>query len=314
MNIFKKRGFKPLPTRKTPPYCSRVPDVFLVFLLAVCLLLGVAAAHGSEEKEPEETPEEIKLQQLVVPSLTGEATIDAVLDEPFWQQAAIMELKREVFPTPLAPATVKTEARIARLQDYLLISFVAQDPEPDRIQAPWRDRDGIDMDDYVSFVLDPAGKNITNYELKVSASGIKGDQIRNRVNDQWIRDWNPKWQAAARIVPEGYIVEMRIPLAEFDFPMHEGVKRLIAFKRHYPREVRRILGALAVVAVKEEVPGLEKNLMIIPSATFEYERERPATGTDSKWEATEDPTVSLDIAYKPTPSLTLLGTVNPNYL
>jgi hypothetical protein len=293
MNIFKKKIFETLPTLKANPYHSGVPDVFRAFLLVACLLLGVVAAYGSEEREPEETPEEPKIQQLVVPNLTGQATIDAVLDEPFWQRAAILELKRELFPTPMAPALVKTEVRIIRLQDYLLIGFLAQDPEPDKIQAPWRDRDGIDMDDYVSFILDPAGKNITNYELKVSAS---------------------EWEAAARIVPEGYIVEIMIPLAEFDFPIHEGVKRLLAFKRNYPRETRRILAALAFIAVKEDVPGLEKNLMIIPSATFEFERERPISGTERDWDSINDPTVSLDIAYKPTPSLTLLGTVNPNYL
>jgi hypothetical protein len=258
MNIFEKNVFEALPTLKTKPYRSRVPDVFRAFLLAACLLLGVVAAHAFEEVEPEEAPEEMKIQQLVLPILTGQATIDAVLDEPFWQRAAILELKRELFPTPMAPAPVKTEVRIIRLQDYLLIGFVAKDPEPDKIQAPWRDRDGIDMDDYVSFVLDPAGKNITNYELKVSASGIKGDQIRNRINDKVIRDWDPEWEAAARIVPEGYIVEIRIPLAEYDFPIHEGVKRLLAFKRHYPRETRHILAAIAVIEVKEDVPGLEK--------------------------------------------------------
>ena len=314
MNIFEKKVFEALPTLKTNPYHSKVPNFFWAFLLVAWLLLGVVAAYGFEEREPEEMPEEPKIRQLVVPNLTGQVTIDAVLDEPFWQRAAILELKRELFPTPMAPALVKTEVRIIRLQDYALIGFVAHDPEPDRIQAPWRDRDGIDMDDYVSFVLDPAGKNITNYELKVSASGIKGDQIRNRINDKLIRDWNPAWEAAARIVPDGYIVEIRIPLAEYDFPIHEGVKRLLAFKRNYPRETRHILGAIGVIEVKEDVQGLEKNLMIIPSATFEYERERPVTGTDRNWESKNDPTVSLDIAYKPTPSLTLLGTVNPNYL
>jgi hypothetical protein len=314
MNIYEKSDFAFLPTLKTKSCRLRVPYIFLVLPLALCLLASAATAYGFEEKEPEETTEEIEIQQLVVPIVTGQVAIDAVLDEPFWQQAAIIEIKRELYPTPLAPATVKTEVRIARLQDYVVISFEAQDPEPDRIQAPWRDRDGIDMDDYVTFVLDPAGKNITNYELKVSASGIKGDQIRNRVNDTLIRDWEPKWESAAKIVSEGYIVEIMIPLAEFDFPMHEGVKRLVAFKRHYPREIRRTLGAIAVIEAREETPGLEKNLLIVPTASFEYERERPISGEDRRWEATEDPTVSLDVAYKPTPSLTFLGTVNPNYL
>jgi hypothetical protein len=107
---------------------------------------------------------------------------------------------------------------------------------------------------------------------------------------------------------------MRLPLREFDFPMHKGVMRFIAFKRHYPREERRTLGAFAVVIVPEETHELEKKLLLVPTATFEYETERPLTGDDRRWEGEGNPILSLDLAYKPTPSLTLLGTANPNYL
>jgi len=288
--------------------------MFRIFLLALWVLVSVAPAHGSEGEEPTEEEIRKKIKKLVVPNLTGTETVDGVLDEPFWQYAAVLKLEREVFPTPLAPAVVETEVRIVRLQDYLLIGFTAYDPEPERIQAPWRDRDGIDTDDYVSFMFDPAGKNAKTYELKVSAGGVQGDEIRTRIDDRRIRDWDARWESAAKIVPEGYVVEMRLPLAEFDWPMHRGVKRFLVFKRHYPREVRRTLGAFAVVVVAEETLGLDKTLLVIPTATFVSEIERPLDKEDRIWEETLTPTVSLDIVYKPSPSLSLLGTVNPNYL
>ena len=137
---------------KTKLYRPKVPDLFRMFLLVPLLLISAGTAQGldvtamSEEQLREKL--EKKINKLVLPRLTGEATIDAVLDEPFWQYAAIQEIEYESFPTLMAPAPVKTVVRIARLQDYLLLSFVCEDPDPDKIQAPWKDRDGIDMDDY----------------------------------------------------------------------------------------------------------------------------------------------------------------------
>lgn len=292
-------------------------------LVAGLLLAGSGTAHGLEatgmdvtgmDEEQLRERLEKKINKLVLPRLTGEATIDAVLDEPFWQYAAVQEIKYETFPTKMAPAPVKTVVRIARLQDYLLLSFVCEDPDPDKIQAPWKDRDGIDMDDYVSLLFDPAGKNIRTYELKVSASGIQGDQMRSRMDNKLLRDWDAVWESEARITADGYIVEMKIPAAEFDFPMHSGVRRILIFKRHYPREVKRTLSALSVIKVEEGTPGIEDKVLIIPTATFVYERERPLDGEDRSWESNDNPTISLDMAYKLTPSMTFLGTVNPNYL
>lgn len=288
-------------------------------LLAGLWLGGTAAAGTDEDSAPDAkngsvTVEGMSVLAIDMRHLRGEIKVDGVLDEPFWRHAGHYEIERESYPARLAPSPVRTEVYFARVNDDLMISFKAYDPEPEMIQAPLRDRDGIERDDYVGISLDLAGKMLTTYEFYVSASGVQADWVRNRVDGTRARDWDANWDSAARVDAQGYTVEMRIPLTEMEIPTGvRDLKRLVVFKRHYPREVRHHLGRLAIIKPVANPLLPEQNVNVIPSVTFLNEWSRNAVKR-TDWESEDDSALGLDLEYKLTPSLGLLATFNPNYL
>jgi hypothetical protein len=298
-------------------------SIYLIscFLLLFSLLTftGTALCSVIDKDEDENEPpaidlhEILQVQALDLPVLAGEWSIDGVLDESFWEQAARYEIKLETYPALLEPSPVKTEVLIARIDDNLMIGFVAHDPEPEKIQAPLRDRDSIEFDDYVGFSVDLSGKLMTRYEFYVTASGIQGDWVHDKVDDLRSRDWDANWESGATIGDHGYTVEMRIPLAQLTIPVGKDQRRLLLFKRHYPRAIRHHLNAITDREVASSKDTLKKRLLVIPSLTLLNEQSRNAE-EDEDWEADYKSEFGLDIGYKITPSLDLLATYNPNFL
>jgi len=291
------------------------------FLLLFSLLTVTGTALGSiiDQDEDENEPpamdlhEILQVKTLEIPELSGEWLINGVLDESFWEQAAHYEIVLETYPALLEPSPVKTEVLIARIEDDLMIGFVAYDPEPEKIQAPLRDRDSIEFDDYVGFSADMSGKLLTRYEFYVTASGVQGDWVRDKVDDIRSRDWDADWESGATIGDYGYTVEMRIPLGQLNIPIGKDVRRFFLFKRHYPRAIRHHLNVITDRKVDSSKLTLKKKFIVVPSLTLLNERSRDAE-KDTDWKEDYNSEISLDVGYKFTPSLGLLATYNPNFL
>jgi len=290
-------------------------------LLLLSLLTCSGAAFGSGGKDDDNNEQEqaislrevLQVQPLKIIELTGEVSIDGVLDEPFWKEAAYYEIKLETYPALLEPSPVKTDVWIARIDDSILIGFLAHDPEPEKIQAPLRGRDSIELDDYVGLAIDLSGRFMATYEFYVNASGVQGDWVRNRVDDTRIRDWDADWESAAKIGGQGYTAEIRIPLSELEIPNEDAQRRFLVFKRHYPREIRHHLAVITTKEVVIKKTPQKKKFAVIPSLTLLNEWSRdPEDDTD--WEKEQKSEISLDAGYKITPSLGLLATINPSFL
>ncbi len=310
------------PIREATPL-GFLQKTYLLIRVGVLLALPLApvplfASSADEEAIFAEDSVEAQfvksIYKIKVPDLEGTVVIDGYLSEPFWTHAVRVELTHETYPAFLGPSPVETEAYLTRLNDDLIVGFIAHDPNPNEIQAPLRDRDGIERDDYVGIAFDPSGKRIVTYEFYVSASGVQSDWIRNRVDEKRVRDWDADWESEAVISTNGYSVEMRIPISELEIPTDlEDIKRILVFKRHYPRDVRRHLAAFSTIIPRDDMRDLPRQLTLVPSITFLNERERDlAEGTG--WESMEDTDLSLDLGYKLTSSFGLQATLNPTYL
>jgi Domain of unknown function (DUF5916) len=289
----------------------------LALLCVISQGMVVAAQEGaSQEKDLADLKQRIlsNIEILDVPQLRGKIKVDGIFDEPFWTNAAAIELKFETYPAQFETAPVRTETWALRVNDDLVFGFRAYDPDPQKIQAPFRDRDGIELDDYVGFSFDPEGKKLRTYEFYVSARGVQADWVRNQVDGTRSRDWDADWEAAALIGTNGYTAEMRVPLSEMDIPVEKGLKRIVVFKRHYPREVRHHLSAFAMTeSDPDQTPEVKRTFKIVPSISYVMDRTRdPVSGTD--WETDDEFQVSLDMEYKFTTTLGLYATLNPNYL
>ncbi|MDF3128807.1 carbohydrate binding family 9 domain-containing protein [Kiritimatiellaeota bacterium B1221] len=254
-----------------------------------------------------------KIPHIKVPRVEMEIKIDGKLDETAWLMAEKIDLKFESYPALMAAAPVKTHAQFLISDNNLYISFIAQDPDPDKIQAPLRDRDAIELDDYVGVALDPDGKRMRSYEFYVSASGVQADWVRNSVEDKRTREWDADWESASQKNETGYSVEMRIPLGTVDLP-NDATHRLMIIKRHYPREIRHYLTSVAMITPYQgETDTGNNQFKIIPAITLNPEWSRDIENGEN-YSREENFELGADLEYRFSPSWGMDLTINPNYL
>jgi hypothetical protein len=264
-------------------------------------------------------------EPLTIPRVEGDIVVDGHLDDPLWAQAASVDLGYEVSPGDNLPAAVKTTARIAYTDDAVLISFHAQDPDPAKIRAFLRDRDALYSDDFAGVMLDTFDDQRRAYEFFVNPLGVQADLIKEEATGDEDDSWDGLWTSAAQITDQGYDVEMRIPFATLRFRDTDGPRRWgAAFLRIRPREFRyqyfnnRVpRGSRCLTCTFDKVEGFAgvrqgRNLEIVPTLTVIHAEHRDAPQAAWTGDGT-DIEPGLDVAWAPSPNLTLNGTLNPDF-
>ena len=260
-----------------------------------------------------------------IPRVDGDIVVDGVLDDAAWTSAAVIDLPFEVTPGDNIPAPVKTTARMAYTDDALLIAFHAEDPDPKKIRAFLRDRDALYTDDFVGVMLDTFDDQRRAYEFFVNPFGVQADLIKEEASGSEDDSWDGLWSSAARITAQGYDAEIRIPFATLRFTDTQGARRWGAtFLRVRPRDFRyqyfsnRVeRGARCLTCTFDKVEGFTgvkqgKNLEITPTLTVLHSEERASPTADWTGDGT-DIEPGVDVAWAPSPNLTLNGTINPDF-
>jgi hypothetical protein len=290
----------------------------LLLTLALCGLgptVAVAADAGAR----------VRPAPVDVAHVEGEARMDGVLDEPFWQQATKFTLDIETRPADNTPADVKTTVYLAENGANLLVAFVAEDPDPKQIRAFLRDRDSAYNDDFVGVTLDTFDDERRGYEFFVNPLGAQMDLINDDTTGNEDDSWDGLWDSGGRITDTGYTVEMEIPLSTMRFQSGKDIQTWGAdFLRFRPRDNRyRIswtkldrgvncylcqLGRIR--GFRDAKPG--SNLEISPTVTVGYSQGRAEPGAPWASEGLKiDP--GVDIKWGPTPNMTVNATINPDF-
>jgi hypothetical protein len=252
-------------------------------------------------------------------------TVDAVLDEPAWDRALVIDLAWEVEPGENVPAPVRTTARLIAGPRALFVAFVAEDPDPSRIRARYSDRDRMYADDWVHVVLDTFDDERRAFDFFVNPLGVQGDAVETTAGS-FSRDWDTIWDSAGRITGEGYIVEIAIPFSSLRFQATDGPQTWgLDVVRYYPRLVRhklsatpRVRGNNCYLCQISRVTGFEgatpgRNLEVTPTLTgIASERRDPFP--DGGWQEDEsDVELGVTARWGVTPNLALSGTLNPDF-
>ncbi|MFB3890760.1 MAG: sugar-binding protein [Phycisphaerae bacterium] len=174
----------------------------------------VMAAVGADEpkKDAPKGPPELKL------TVAKEAPpkVDGVLDDEIWKNAAVFTDFK--LPDGTAP---KGKAKLLVAQDDKALYIAAECFENEKglknlvANAKDHDEDGIWNDDDVELFLDPTGKRNDYYQIIVNSKGVTWDGYcadPGRADT----DWNPKYQCAAKVGKESWVVELAIPWAAFN--------------------------------------------------------------------------------------------------
>ena len=246
-----------------------------------------------------------------------------MLDEPFWADIAPVTGFRQRDPVDGAPASERTEVRIAYDGDALYFGFTFFDSEPDRINRAILHRGGrIDKDDRVIIGLDTYFDRRNGYIFEVGALGTQDDAIfadENLVLDDW--SWDGVFTTETRVTEDGWVLEMEIPFTTIRFADVEEPVMGIAFQRSIRRKNETVIwphigqdfkGHVAQASQYATLTGLKDvrrghRLEVKPYANLGAQQQGGQDGFDRESSA------GLDLKYGVTPNLTLDLTWNTDF-
>lgn len=208
----------------------RKPLTSLLRVLALAMPLLAAAGAGAAFT-PTIRP------HLETARTTGHIEIDGRLDDPGWTVAGKAGGFAERFPGDGTEPPVTTEAWLTYDDENLYVAFICRD-DPAQLRATMSQRDLYGNDDEVGLLLDTFGEGTWAYYFFVNPYGVQKDAMWTSVHGR-SDGFDMVWHAAAQRQPDGYTVEMAIPLAGMRFPDRPTQQWRLDFWRGHPRESSR---------------------------------------------------------------------------
>lgn len=256
----------------------------------------------------------------------AEVRIDGALDEPAWAQAAVLADFTQFAPVEGAPASERTEVRIFYTPEALYVGVRAFARDPSQVRARLAQRDRIDGDDRVEIWLDTYHDRRRAYVFAVNPLGVQADGIYSEAGGGLREDrldTSPDFlfDSKGRRTPDGYVVELRIPLKSLKFPRQspqawgiQVVRRIAAtgaeetwapLSRSNPRRLEQ---AGELQGLRDLKPGrlVEVTPAVVAKREGSLQQDRFRRGA-----ATADAGVTAKVGL--TSDLTLDATINPDF-
>ena len=248
---------------------------------------------------------------LEVRKAEGAIRVDALLDEPAWTTAAKLPVAYEWYPGDNIAAPVETEALVTYDERNLYVAFRAKDPQPQLIRARHHERDGGGDDDVVGFYIDPFNDDRLAYQFRANPLGVQIDAINSDVEGTEDVSWDAIWDSAGRLTPDGFVVEIAVPLQQLRIPSHAGAQTWgFLAVREWPRDVSHRLRSVrtdqdrdCLVCQLQDIHGFEtrssgRGLEVTPTITGSDDDAFDA-GVSARWAMT--------------PGTSLQATLNPDF-
>ena len=244
--------------------------------------------------------------------------IDGVLDEPVWQNSPSVTGFKSFVPDFGQSLPHETVAYIAHDDENLYFAFKAFD-EPDKIKTSVAARDKIRDDDWICINLDSFNGKQSMYGFYINPNGIQMDARFAAGKEDYGIDMI--WYSAGKIVSDGYVLEVKIPLKSIRYAVKEGkVDMGVIFERKVSRLSTQV--TFPVLDPKQGFNFLTQTmplsydrvkksvlLEVLPAIT--YARNKTHENGDYVKENNFEP--SLTMKYGLTSELVLDATINPDF-
>ena len=312
------------------PASSRTSPARRLGALAAASALVLVAAPAIARQAPQApAPRVFPKVTFTVSRAASEIKIDGVLDEEAWKTAAVVPLPYEWAPGDNVPPPVETECLVTYDAKNLYVAFRAHDSKPADIRAHLMDRDDTDtliQDDHVGVMIDTFNDERRAFQFRVNPLGVQADAVFSEQDGVEDFSWDMMWNAVGRITGDGYIVEMAFPLKQLRFKAGEGAQ-IWGFEafRSWPRNVRHRISSQprdrnkgCVLCQENKIAGLEglaqgRNVELDPTATFGRTDELASPDAGSLTSGDPDAELGLTGRWSVTSSMTLNGTINPDF-
>ena len=264
-----------------------------------------------------QAPADVSVSRAAQPPI-----IDGALNDEVWQRAA-MPLGEWLSYQPnrgdKMPAEFRTEVKIAYDDRNIYLAIHCFDNEPAKIRTTISKRDSVFNDDWVAMSLDSAGTGQTAYHLFVNPSGVQMDAINTSASGEQF-DVDVVWHSVGKVVNDGYIVEIQLPLQTLRFSGADQVRMGLVFFRKVSRiGVSYSYPPMAPGQWVFDQPAhlLFANLTqprlveLLPSVTYGVNQHR---SSPERWNAAaSDTNVGASGKFGITSNITFDGTINPDF-
>lgn len=192
-----------------------------IFVFVTLTLLAISVSYSAQQSQA------VKIQAVRVEK---GPQIDGLLTDPVWKQAGLFSDFRMVEPAPGAEPTERTELRVLYDASDLYLGIYCYDREPARIAANSlaHDQTGKSQgmygggheqasttDDVVRILLDPFLNKRTAYVFYINAKGARSEGLVTGGDASL--NWDGIWEAKAKILPDGWSAEIKIPFKTISF-------------------------------------------------------------------------------------------------
>ena len=289
---------------------------FLLFLF-----LPVAAVFGNYPGVDDNSK-----AKIIALRVNDKITIDGNLKEEIWQRAGFNKLIQQDPEQGVRP-TQTSEFWVAYDDEAIYFAAKFYDNRPDSIMARLVRRDFIwgDPSDGCVLYLDSYRDKRSGYFFYVSAAGTLADGlIENDVKQPNDLTWDAVWEGVPYIDDKGWSVEMKIPYSQLRFNKEDAqvwginVERFISRRFetdmlvYTPRNESGFTSRFPdLVGIEGITPPARIELLPYVVGKAEYIAGDPGDPFNSGHEYS--PGVGLDVRAGLGSSLTLNGTINPDF-
>ncbi|MGZ5445754.1 MAG: DUF5916 domain-containing protein [Thermoanaerobaculia bacterium] len=282
-------------------------------LLLLSLLVASPFAHAAN------WPDRPTLRAV---RATTPVLIDADLSDPAWQTAPEFTDFTQHDPHDGEPATMRTSFRVLYDDEAIYFGAMMEDPGPPT--ALLARRDSFGTSDFLSINIDSQHDRLSGAAFTVYPSNVQVDSILfNDIGED--TSWDAVWESASNVVSNGWVAEIRVPFSQLRFPEKAShtwginVTRRTVRTNEWVRIVNTRKGETGFVSHFADLTGLDgirrgRALELVPyglvrsDVLTRADRSNPLLDTmDHRADA------GLDVKYALTSTLTLTGTINPDF-
>jgi hypothetical protein len=282
---------------------------------ALCALAALGLACAAEPSSAQPPPDDAQQKTVRIQRAAEPPVIDGNLSEEIWVRAPVVADFHQVTPVEFDTPTERTEVYVLYDRDALYIGARLYDTEPELINARiLRQGQNINTDDRFFVHVDPFNNRRGGYLFGVNPNGVRYDGVFEGVTQRQF-DWDGIWQAAARVTPEGWTLEIEIPFKTLSFDPSTSTWRM-----NFARNIQRKNEGMAWnsrnrntdLSTMGDITGISqiqqgRGLDVVPSVSFHDRRAIGPVPGESDGEP------SVDVFYKITPQLNASLTVNTDF-
>jgi hypothetical protein len=296
--------------------------LFATLAAAGCLSANLpCSTHAQGSPAPNGAPARFSPDgrlEIAAVLATSPIVVDGALDDPVWEQAEPVGNFVQAEPDEGRPASRPTTVRIAFDHGYLYVAAYCSDDPTHLVVTEIRKDFGREAQDGFEVILDTFGDRRNGYVFATNPAGARADeQVTNEGRDV-NTSWDAPWTVRTRRVPDGWTLEMAIPLRSLR-AREDGGSWGINFSRRIRRNNEVTYWApipraytLARLSLAGNLAGLNaagrgRDLRVTPYVAGETVRETGGPAFDQRGDA------GLDLKYGLTKGLTLDVTVHPDF-